>query len=80
MFSGLSWGPQVAGPLWSEKQLFNSGRAIGPLLAEIKRRGHATVLELVGGLEDWAKSGRAPRLELVPVDLGTPRVRVYRFR
>lgn len=80
VFSGLSWGPQVAGPLWADKQIFNSGSAIGPILAEIKRRGHTTVLELVGGLEQWVKLGREPRLELVPVDLGTPRVRVYRFR
>lgn len=79
VFSGLSWGPQVAGPAWNEKQIFNSGSAIGPVLSEIKRRGHRTVLDLVGGLEQWAKLGRAPRVELVPIDLGTPRVRVYRF-
>jgi hypothetical protein len=80
VFSGLSWGPQVAGPVWEDKQIFNSGSAIGPVLAEIKRRGHTTVLDLVGGLEQWAKLNREPRVELLPIDLGTPRVRVYRFR
>ena len=79
VFSGLFWGPQVAGPVWGEKQIFNSGSAIGPLLSEIKRRGNTTVIDLVGGLEQWAKLQRAPRIELVPIDLGTPRVRVYRF-
>jgi hypothetical protein len=79
VFSGLTWGPQVAGPVWNEKQIFNSSSSIGPLLAEIKRRGSTTVLELVGGLDQWQKLGKAPRVEQVPIDLGTPRVRVYRF-
>ena len=79
VFSGLFWGAQVVGPVWAEKQIFNSGTAIGPVLAEIQRRGHTTVLDLVGGIEQWQKLDRAPRVELVPINLGTPRVRVYRF-
>lgn len=79
VFSGLAWGPQVAGPAWNEKLIFNSDGAMGPLLMEIKRQGYSTVLELVGGLEQWQQLRRRPFVVRVPIDLGTPRVRVYRI-
>jgi len=79
-FSGLFWGPQIAAPVWNEKQLFLGGPHIGPILREIKRRGDPGVLEVVGGVREWVKLDQEPRLELVPSAAGeSPYVQVYRF-
>lgn len=79
VFSGLFWGPQVAGNVWAEKQIFTGGAHIGPLLREIKRRGHPGVLEVVGGVREWAALGLEPRVEQVMIPFESPHVRVYRF-